>query len=319
MKLSKLSKLSGLAALLLSNVVLSQSYQSFSTISYSHNSYTSNMPEYDIYGKSDTDAVALYSKYFFEEQQALGPLNEFDYINSSSNIYAAISNSNSEVSSTYRSHDSNSSSTDNSISVGGEWITNNFIFGASYSYYKAEGKLTDSYFSDGREISYDNSSSYYGAELGYLISDDLVISAYYNDGGDGDDYFSYSTSYNWQLTGTDYIGFSYNVDEDFDIHQLSSRYFFGLGEQSYLVLGGDYTFDNRDYIIDDDYWSVNGSYYFNDRTSVSLTYSDDDYYGVSANYFINHNYSVQAGYNSVSNDSDETESEGYYSSFSAQF
>ena len=121
---------------------------------------------------------------------------------------------------------------------------------------------------------------------------------------------------NWELV---YPELALAHDEDFDIHQLSSRYFFGLGDQSYLVLGGAYTFDNRDYIIDDDYWSVNGSYYFNDRTSVSVTYSDDDYYGVSANYFINQNYSVQAGYNSVSNDSDENESEGYYLSFSAQF
>ena len=319
MKLSKLSKLSGLAVMLLSNTVLAQSYQSFSIISYSHNSYTSNMPEYDMYGKSDTDAVALYSKYFFEEQQALGPLNEFAYINTSSNIYAVVSNSNSEVSSTYRGHDSNSDSSDNSVAIGGQWITNNFIIGASYNYYKSESKWTDSYFSDGREISYDNSSSFYGAELGYLISDDLVISAHYNDGGDGDDYFSYSSSYNWQLTGTDYIGFSYNVDEDFDMHQLSSRYFFGLGEQSYLVLGGDYTFDNRDYIIDDDNWGINASYYYDAKTSVSVNYSDGDYYGVSVNYFINQNYSVQAGYNSVSNDSDEAESEGYYMSFSAQF
>ncbi|ALO35826.1 hypothetical protein CMT41_14680 [Colwellia sp. MT41] len=315
----KVSKLSALVALLLSNTVLAESYQSFSTVSYSHSRYTSNMPAYDLYSKSDTDAVALYSKYYFDERQTLGPLNEFAYINTISNLYVLVANSNTEVSSAYKSRDSNSDSSDNSIAIGGQWIINNFIFGVNYSYYKSEGKWTDSYFSDGNEISYDNSSSYYAAEIGYLISDDLVISAHYNDGGDGDDYFSYSSSYNWQLSGMDYIGFSYNVDEDFDVHQLSSKYFFGIAEQSYIVLGGGYTLDNRDVVFVDDYWSVNASYYYNDSTSVSVTYSDNDFYSLGASYFISNNYSVQLGYNSVANNKDENDFDGYYLSFSAQF
>ena len=122
-----------------------------------------------------------------------------------------------------------------------------------------------------------------------------------------------------QLAGTDYIGFSYNVDENFDIHQLSSRYFLALTGESYLVLGGDYTIDNSDNFLADDSWSINSSYYFNTKTSVSAFYGKDDVYGIGANYFINDNYSVQASYNANNNDKYEVDLDGYSLSFSAQF
>ncbi|WP_057832518.1 putative porin [Colwellia sp. TT2012] len=312
----KVSKLSALAAFLLSNAVLAESYQSFSTLNYSQKNQTVNEPVFDYYSKWDSASIVLSSQYYFEEQQTLGPLNEFDYINTSSNIYASLSNSNIETF-TSRIDGVNWKNSNNTVDIGGQWITNNFIIGAGYTYIKSENTVGSH--------TYDNSLSYYSTELGYLISDDLVISAHYNDGGDGDDFFNYSASYNWQLAGSDYIGFSYNVDENFDIHQLSSRYFFGVGEESYLVLGGAYTLDNRDVVFVDDYWSVNASYYYDAKTSISVVYSDEysfgegDYYGVSASYFINSNYSVQAGYNSVVDSKDDFKLDGYYLSFGAQF
>ncbi len=307
--LSKLSIVSSLAAILLSNTVLAESYQSFSALNYSHNKSSFNRTNANNENKSDS--ISLYSQYFFDERQALGPLSEFDYINKASNLYASLSNSDSESSASY--NDQNYSADDNNqnVSIGGQWITHNVIVGASYSHHRYDVTTND--------YSFDMSDNYYSASLGYFLSDDLVIRADYFDGGGGDDYFSYSASYNWQLAGTDYIGFSYNVDEDFDIHQLSSRYFVSLTEDSYLVLGGNYIFDNSDNWHADDTWSINSSYYFNTKTSVSVYYGKDDYYGVSANYFINSNYAVNLGYNSIANDKNEADSDGYHLGFTAQF
>ncbi|PKG83746.1 hypothetical protein CXF85_09565 [Colwellia sp. 75C3] len=309
----KLSKLSGLVAVLLSNAAIAESYQSFTTLSYSKTDYSFNTPKNIYYSKGDSSSVGLYSQYFFDEKQTLGPLNEFNYINTSSNFSASINSLDSNGFSSYDAQESSSDSSVKNVSVGGEWITHNVILGASYSHYQFETKAP------AYTIDYNDNDNIYSATLGYLVSDDFVIRANYNDGGDGDDSFSYSASYNLQLVDTDYIGFSYNVDEDFDIHNLSSRYFFGFAEQSYLVVGGNYTLDNSDNFFADDYWSANASYYYDDKTSVSVSYADNDFYSVGARYFINNNYSIQAGYNSVSGDKNQGESEGYHFSFSAQF
>jgi len=308
----KLSKLSGIVALILSNGVMAQSYQSFSELSYFNTSYSFNKPQNNSYSKSDTNVLILSSQYFFDERPTLGPLKEFDYINTSSNVTASISRQSTKATSSDNLN-ANSDSNANSVSLGGEWITHNVIIGASYSHHQSDGKVN--------EFSYDHSGNRYTATLGYLVSDDLVIRANYDDGGDGDDSFSYSASYNLQLADTDYVGFSYDVDEDFDIHNLSSRYFFGFAEQSYLVIGGHYTLDNSDNFLADDYWGVNASYYYDDKTSVSVSYSENDSYSVGASYFINNNYSVHAGYNGISNDNNQRDwdADSYYLRFSAQF
>ena len=153
--------------------------------------------------------------------------------------------------------------------------------------------------------------------LGYLFSDDFLISLGCKD--EFDDSCGFTASYNLQLEDTDYIGFSYNTGDSADLHQISSRYFFAVGEESYLVLGGGYTLDKSDNRFADDYWSINGSYYYDARTSISAYYTEGDYYGVSGSYFVNENYSIQAGYHSVSSNKKQDESDGYFFSYSAQF
>jgi len=311
--LSRLSKASGLAVLLFSNLVLSESYQSFSALNYSHNESSFNTPEYNYYSIGNWNQMALYSQYFFEEQQSLGPLSEFDYINTSSNIFASVSHSQNEYSSSYNGYSSVGDSKKNTIGFGGEWVVSSFILGASYSYDKRK--------IDYNELSFDDSSNDLSLSLGYLFSDDFMIQAGYIDDvdGSGDDSFSYSANYNLQLADTDYIGFSYSVDDDFDVHQASTRYFFSFAEQSYLVLGGSYILDNTDNRFSEDYWSVNGRYYYNEKTSISVSYDEGDYYSINTSYFINNNYSVQVGYNSIANNKDEVESDGYYLNVTAQF
>jgi len=312
---SRLLKASGLAALLFSNLVLAESYQSFSAINYSHNEYSLKEPEYNYYSKGDRNQLALYSQYFFEEQQSLGPLNEFDYINTSSNVFSSVNYSQGEYFSSYNDYSSEADSSNSSIGFGGEWVVSNFILGASYSYNYYKSKV------DYSERSYDDSNNDISLSIGYLFSDNFMIKAGYIDdvNGSGDDSFSYSASYNLPLEGTDYIGLSYSVDDDFDIHQASTKYFFGFAEESYLVLGGSYIYDNSDSRFSEDYWSVNARYYYNEKTSISVTYDEGDYYSINTSYFIDNNYSVQLGYNSVANDKEEHDSDGYYLSVTAQF
>ncbi|WP_019028383.1 putative porin [Colwellia piezophila] len=323
MKLSKLSKLSALATLLLSNTVLAQSYQSFSNLNYSQRNFTSNNSTFNRTYKSDSDNITLSSQYYFDERLTLGPLNEFDYINTLSNVYLSAGHGGSDSFSADKSQDYNQESSWNSehysVSIGGEWITNSFIFGGSYSYRKASHDGDFQLNSDSGSYSYENSSSYFSLKFGYLFTDNFVISAEAFDDDDGGNLVTFNASYNWQLSGTDYIGFSYDVNEDFDYHQLSTRYFFGISTQSYLVLGVDYTLWDFEYFGTEDTWSVNSSYYYNDSASISASYGEEGNYSVSTNYFVNENYSLSAGYNSITDNKVIDKADGYFVGFSAQF
>jgi len=327
--ISKLSKAFAVATLLLSNTVLAESYQSFSSISYSHKSFSNNSPEYNYYFNDDSNDISLSSQYYFEERLALGPLNEFDYINTISNVSVSVGNNQSETFSSYKpqgysSRESSWDDNDNTVSIGGQWITNDFIFGGSYSYRKSSGEgyfnssgVTDNY---NHNYSYDDSSNYFSLSLGYLFSDNFVIQANILDDDDGSSgLVTFNASYNWQLADTDYIGFSYNVNDDFDFHQLSTSYFFGFAEQSYLVLGAEYYYYNPEHFSSFNSWGINASYYYNDSTSLSASYDEEERYSVSTNYFFNKNYSLSAGYNSVADNRLLDKLEGYFVSFSAQF
>ncbi|KGJ95456.1 putative porin [Colwellia psychrerythraea] len=307
--MQKLSKLSALMTILLSNQVVAESYQSFTTLSYSHDSYFADAPEYGFYHKGDSDNFALSSIYYFDEKIALGPLNEFAYINTSSNVFASAVNQNRDGSSLIHGRDANYDSSINTFGIGGQWVVNSFIIGASYDYNESTGKWND--------FNYDHNDSDLSFLIGYLFSDNFLISAGCEE--NFDNICGYTVSYNWQLKGTDYIGFSYNASDNFDINQLSSQYFFSLGKQSYLMIGGEYLHDNSDHLFSEDYWSINGSYYYDTKTSITAFFTEDDAYGVSANYFINQNYSVQTGYNSVINKKNRNEYEGYYFNVTAQF
>jgi len=317
-KLSKLTKTASFIALFVSNVVLAESYQSFSTLSYSHNNYklTSDLGDYSSQGESDS--INLFSQYFFDEREALGPLNEFSYINTSSNIYTSIRNSNSEYTSARSLWDTDSDSSSNSVYIGGQWIYNGFIVGGSYGYDKRKLESFSSYDGENRDYSFDDGDSDISIMLGYLFTDNFLMSLGCNEGNRDNEHCGIGTQYNWQLSGVDYIGFKYNVNGGFEDHYLSSQYFLSVGEQSYVKLGVDYNYFNYEHFDNEDYWSVNASYYYNASTSISAFYGENDFYGVSASYFINNNYSIEAGYSSANLERSD-ESEGYFFNLSAQF
>ncbi len=316
--LSKLTKAASLIALFASNATLAESYQSFSSLSYNHNKYTYTSASGNYLSQGERDNTTLFSQYFFDERAALGPLNEFSYINTSSNVYASLNHANSEHTSVNGLWNSDANSSSNDIYLGGQWFFHDFIVGGSYGYSKRKLESFSVYDGENRDYSFDDDDKDISIMLGYLFTDNFLISLGCNEGKRDDDNCGLGAKYNWQLAGSDYIGFEYHVAGDFDDHYLSSQYFFNLGEQSYAKLGVEYNYFTHEYFDNEDYWRVNGSYYYNANTSISAYYGENDFYGVSASYFFNNNYAIEAGYSSAKLDRID-ESEGYFFSLSAQF
>ncbi|MCW8833544.1 MAG: putative porin [Colwellia sp.] len=272
-----------------------QSYQSFSSIGYSKSDFS--------YGESKY--FNLGSRYYFDKRQSLGPLKEFDYINKLTNLTVNYSKSESEFAylDTYTSN-----SDSDSFSIGGEWFADNFLLGGSYSY--TNGESTAKF----ENFSLDNEDSYYSydASLGYLITDNFLVKVKASKLEDSDESYSFNANYNLQLGEIDYIGFSYSTDDELDFHHLSTKYFMSLSQQSYLVLGAYYSYDNGDYEWTEDTWALTAEYYFNQYTSFSAGYDKNDFYSVGINHFFNDNYSLNVGYNS------NTSSDDDYNSFNVE-
>ena len=60
------------------HLAVANDYQSFTSINYNSTST----------GAVDNDSYGIGSTYYFDKKSSLGPLNEFDYINTVSNVSA---------------------------------------------------------------------------------------------------------------------------------------------------------------------------------------------------------------------------------------
>jgi len=283
---------------LASTSVSAESYQSFSNANYSKGDY-SNI---------DSEFWSLATSYFLDARETLGPLNEFDYINTVSNISAGYSHSSIDSLHSFNGSQYGSKSDDNALNINGEWFTGKFLIGGGYSYFDNDYQS--------RNFSRDEHFNYYRGILGYLVTDDLLIKAKVRKREGGSAFYRFDVDYNLQLNKSDYIGFGYQTDEDFDFHTLSSKYFMQLSSESYLTVGGHYTYDNYDSNRSNDSWSINSSYYFNQYSSISAGYAKDDNYSIGANHFFNKNYALAISYSTNTSDDD---SDAYGINFTAQF
>ncbi|MBL4910477.1 MAG: putative porin [Alteromonadaceae bacterium] len=250
-------------------------YQSFISIGYSK--FDNALSSSDSYGFSST--------YFFDKRSTLGPLNEFEYINPISNVFAG-----------YASGDWN-----DSYRLGGELFINNFLIAGSYHRIDADNK----------KASVDN----YDMSLGYLITDDFLVKVTANKVEDVNVFYQFNAAYNWQLNANDYIGFTYNTDENFDFHTFSSKYFVALAQEQYLTTSISYIFTNNG----DDFWSVGANFYFNKNSSIFANYAENDIYSFGAEYYFNKNYALSVRYSSNSTDKKITDFDVYSLDFIAQF
>ncbi len=249
-------KLLTLTALLLTTVSASATeYQSFSSLSYS----VLDTAQFN------STSYGIESTYYLDKKLTLGPLDELEYINKVSNVFGnALAYNRRNIFPNY-----------SLAGVGGEFFIDKLLVGGSYNY-----------FSDGIPDSY-------SLQLGYLLSDDLLIKATVKN-ANSKTFYNFLTSYNYQINKRDYIGFTYDTDDNFYSQSLKSKYFNALGGDKYFITEVYYLINkNRNNNL-----GASVSYYFNAGTSIAASYDNNDYYTLSAKYFINKNYAISAGYKS---------------------
>ena len=221
-----------------------------------------NADHYRASGDSETN-WKLDGTYFFDKKVTLGPLDQFEYINKVTNVSASFR----------REFDTNITR------IGGEYFAENgLVVSAAHS--RASGDYVN-------EVG-----------LGYLVSNNFIVRVNAVKPEDESTDFMFSASYNHQLQGNDYVGFTAYADDEFDYFGISSKYFASLGEGRFIAAG--ITLDDNDGSSD---WSAEADYYFSKMTSVGLTYNKADSYSLNAKHFFSQNWAVEARFASNTDDS----------------
>ena len=212
------------------------------------------------YGNFDVDTLRVQSQYYFGALNTLGPRKEFNYILPVSNIYGGFS---------YIDAEGNDTDT---LNIGGEYYTGQW---------KLFGELEDN-----------DLSTNYSAGVGFLFTPNFLAEVEAVKPEDQDTVLFARAKYNHQLSGTDYIGFTAEVDDEFDHREVSSKYFTALSGGQYLTAGVTLT-DNAG---EDFYWGGEVEFYFNENTSIGGGYAENDSYFVDATHFFNRNVAAKVGY-----------------------
>jgi len=244
-----------------------QDYQSISGISYSKTDF----------GLKNSNVYSLSSIYYFDPKTALGPVDQFSYINKISNV----SGSYSQIENLYNDKDSKV------IGIGGEFFVDRFVIGGSYN------KFDTPFVDDDTSL----------VSLGYLVNEDLLIKVTAFNPEEGDTQYSYLAKYNHQINKTDYLGLALTSDEDFDNSSITATYFTQLTGGKYFKSEMSYS-DNENY---GDNWRVKGQYYFNDYTSAYLQQQKGNYQELGIKHFIDENIALSAGYQRNTKNSDDIE------------
>lgn len=203
---------------------------------------------------ADRDVLSLDTKYYFAPLESTGPNKEFEYIIKTTNIF-----------SNYQFFDFEGGDAD-SLEVGGEYFAaNGFVVGAG---------IADI---DGTNV--------YRASLGYLFSPNFLLSVADVKAEGGDHVQFVNARYNHSLGGTDYIGFNFNTDDDFDSSTLSSKLFKELGGDTWFVAEASFT-NNDD---SENNWDLGAEYYFSKGTSVGAGYNKAEDIELNVSHFFNRN------------------------------
>jgi len=156
---------------------------------------------------------------------------------------------------------------DDSFAAAGEYFFSDFVVG---------GVASD----DGFE----------GAWLGYFFTDDFLAKVEAVDDFDETNWYL-SARYQRPLTGVDYFGIDVRIDDELDEVTLSGSYFRGLDNGGYFAFGARLLRTDED-----NHAALNGSYYWNERTSVSLGLGEGDLYEIGAKHFFSENFSIGVDY-----------------------
>lgn len=266
-----------LPLVLMSAAASAEQYTSFSNASYENVDYDSG---------AETDMYNIGTRYFFGPKETVGPLKEFEYINKVSNIYGGFSSAD---------FDNGDAS---AVSIGGEAFIGQFMVGASFA-------TVDSDFGD-----YDTNT----VSVGYLFTDNFLVKLDSTDTDGMDERYNViSASYNHQLGGSDYIGFTVETDDELEHTAVSSKYLRSLAGDSYLVLQGGMV----DYDEGDSVWNAGAEYYFNKMTSVGFATTEGDENTLDFTHFFDRSIAVNLAYTQA--DGDYAEADTIMLGLTAQF
>ncbi len=230
----------------LASVAVAEEYQFIGNVSYT---------DTDAEGAEPT--IGVDGVYYFSAQKALGPLDQFAYIDDTTNLRANIE----------------STDGDNSTSVGGSYYFSRFALGA--------------------DLSDDDGSSASKIHGDFFILSNLKASITYSMPDEGDDVAGLNLYYDHKLNDSDYIGFTLSVEDDAaSTKSLSTKYFNALDNGTYLVL--EASIDDNDF---DTTTSISGNYYFSKYTGIKLGASSSDNVDtitVGAKHFFNTNFALGA-------------------------
>lgn len=219
--------------------------------------------------ESDDDYWQLSASHFFAPRPVMGPLKEFQFINQQSYIAASAAFSDQA----------------DSQGLSGEYIWNDWVVSASTTFGDADSASVG---------------------VGYFITQDFKVSIYnnsYNDAGglfDSDESdFSFGVDYVYPLAGKDYIGASFNTNEDFDFSTLITKYFTALGDDRYLSLSASAVVYGDDFGDIEDTVSLRAEYYISQYTSFSVMLrakGETDGFNVGASHYFDENSSLSLTY-----------------------
>ncbi|WP_231759006.1 putative porin [Microbulbifer elongatus] len=214
------------------------------------------------YGSADVDTLSFQSQYYFGALETLGPRKEFNYILPVSNIYGGFD---------YVDFDGGDS---DALNIGGEYYTGQW---------KLFGELRDN------DVSTD-----YSVGAGFLFTPNFLAEVEAVKPEDQDTVLFFRGQYNHQLSGTDYIGFTAEVDDEFDYRSVSSKYFTALAGGQYLTA--------ELALVDVDgadlFWGGELEFYFNENTSIGAAYDENESYEFKATHFFNRNVAGKVAYGS---------------------
>ncbi len=251
-------------ALVLTTPVFAEEYQSITSIDYYDHEYGNNSLE--VWGVS--------SVYFMNKRATLGPLDEFEFINTTSYISGGI-------------YDSDFGS---GAVIGGNYFFGSFKLGANFVDEEGLNEMT----------------------FGYLFTDNFIVNIHAEKEFADETVFSISSQYKVALEGKDYMGFTFQADEEFDFPSVGMKYFSSLGEGTYLTAGLNYTDTPSD-----SYYAINAGYFFSEKTSLKAEYFEGGAKELTFKHFFNKNYALEIGFEE-SND-DLIDQESLHLSFTMQF
>ncbi len=242
-----------LGTLVFAGSAFANSYQSVSNLSYAH--------------QDGENLYSIDSSYYFAPKRTLGPLNEFDYINTTNRVFGRVTDSDAGQ----------------AYSVGGDAFLGELMFGGDYHYADMDGGNADAY----------------SLRAGYLLGKDLLLKVTYLD-NDHSENFLFSADYTYHLSGKDYIGFNATLDDGLDHRAVSAKYFTELGQGRYLSVSGSIE-DGEGW----NNWTLASSYYFTPEASMFVSYERDDDYSLGGRYYFNDNIALGGGYANNLDDSSQ--------------